>query len=52
MSRRQHGTNTSDRFHESSIGHPRLSSANARILRTQTSLDSCASNGTSLKRHL
>ncbi len=51
IDRRFLGTNGNYPMNDSTIGQRRISPATTQLLRCRTSIDSCGSNGASIKRH-
>ena len=52
IDRRLIGINTNYQMSDNTNDQRRTSPATSQLLRCRTSLDSCASNGTTIKRHL
>jgi hypothetical protein len=52
IDRRFIGNNTNYQMNDSTINQRRISSGTTQLLRCRTSIDSCTSNGTTIKRHL
>jgi hypothetical protein len=52
LDRRLIGINTNYQMNDATMDQRRISTATSQVLRCRTSLESCVSNGTSIKRHL
>jgi hypothetical protein len=51
IDRRSLGNNINYQMNDCAIGQRRISPATSQVLRCRASIDSCASNGTTIKHH-